>query len=182
MECNYNNNWVKSSPFQKKKKGKKKKYTLKQSLTPVLSFLFVGLLFAGKKFNFNFVIQAQAKIVGSLQKSSEIMKLVNSLVRLPEIQKNMMELQSEMMKAGILDEMMEDALDGLNEEDGLEEEAEGEVEKVLFELTDGKLQEFLSLSISLFLSLALLLIPPTNFFRTPGTSGSSWSHLGSQSK
>lgn len=66
------------------------------------------------------------------------MTLVNTLVRLPEIQKNMMELQSEMMKAGILDEMMEDAMDGLNEEEGLEEEAEGEVEKVLFELTDGK--------------------------------------------
>jgi charged multivesicular body protein 3 len=45
-------------------------------------------------------------------------------------------------QAGIMEEMMEDTLDSgvLGEdEDELETEAEGEVDKVLFELTDGKL-------------------------------------------
>jgi hypothetical protein len=32
--------------------------------------------------------------------------------------------------------MMEDAIEGLDE-DGIEEEAEGEVDKILFEITDG---------------------------------------------
>lgn len=43
-------------------------------------------------------IEAAAKISGSLQKSSEIMKIVNSLVKLPEMQKNIHEMVQEMMK------------------------------------------------------------------------------------
>ena len=50
----------------------------------------------------------------------------------------MRELSKEMTKAGIMEEMMEDTLEGL-EPEGLEEEAEEEVEKVLWELTKGQL-------------------------------------------
>ncbi|CAD6962121.1 unnamed protein product [Tilletia laevis] len=50
--------------------------------------------------------------------------------------------QMAMYKAGIMEEMMDDTLDsgvlGEDEEE-LEEEAQGEVDKVLYELTDGKL-------------------------------------------
>lgn len=81
---------------------------------------------------------ATMKVAGSLQKSTDIMKMVNTLVKLPEISKVMMEMQQEMMKAGIIEEMIEDTLEGLDEPD-LEEEAEEEVEKVLFEITDGLL-------------------------------------------
>lgn len=69
------------------------------------------------------------------------MKLSNQLVKLPEISKVMREMSSEMMKAGIMEEIMEDTLDSgvLGEdEDELEEEAQGEVDKVLWELTDGE--------------------------------------------
>jgi hypothetical protein len=38
-----------------------------------------------------------------------------------------------------MEEMMDDTLEGLDEDEELEEEADEEVEKVLFELTDGKL-------------------------------------------
>jgi hypothetical protein len=38
-----------------------------------------------------------------------------------------------------MEEMMEETLDSVNEDDELEEEADAEVDKVLFELTDGKL-------------------------------------------
>jgi charged multivesicular body protein 3 len=52
------------------------------------------------------------------------------------------------LQAGIMEEMMEDTLDSgvLGEdEDELEEEAQGEVDKVLFELTDGAYREPLCL-------------------------------------
>jgi hypothetical protein len=38
-----------------------------------------------------------------------------------------------------MEEMLDDTLEGLDEDEELEEEADEEVEKVLFELTDGKL-------------------------------------------
>ena len=44
-------------------------------------------------------------------------------------------------QAGIMDEMLEDTLASLDDEEELEEEADAEVDKVLFEITDGKLGE-----------------------------------------
>jgi charged multivesicular body protein 3 len=44
------------------------------------------------------------------------------------------------IQAGIMEEMMDDTLD-MQDEDELEEEADAEVDKVLFELTNGKLGE-----------------------------------------
>lgn len=41
---------------------------------------------------------AQVKIAGTLKKSTEIMKLVNRLVKLPEIGKAMQDMSAEMMK------------------------------------------------------------------------------------
>ena len=91
------------------------------------------------------------------------MKLSNSLIKLPELSKTMQSMTQEMMKvshphpaplhvrqcakrhptgvqAGIMSEMVDDALDGLDEnEDELDEEAQEEVDKVLFQITDGKL-------------------------------------------
>ena len=78
---------------------------------------------------------AVVKVTGALQKSTEVMKIVNRLIQLPQISNNMMELSKEMMKAGMIEEMVNDALDMDNEE--IEEEAQQEVDKVLFELTDG---------------------------------------------
>lgn len=82
------------------------------------------------------------KVTGSMQKSTEIMKLSNQLVKLPQVSKVMREMSQEMMKAGIMEELLDDTLDSgvLGEDDEeLETEAEGEVDKVLFQLTDGKL-------------------------------------------
>ncbi|KAJ3053819.1 Charged multivesicular body protein 3 [Rhizophlyctis rosea] len=83
---------------------------------------------------------AMLKVAGSLTKSTEVMKLVNNLVKLPEISQTMQEMSQEMMKAGIIDEMMEDAI-AFGDEEDIEEEAESEVNNVLFELTDGALGE-----------------------------------------
>ncbi|KAF5388029.1 hypothetical protein D9615_000458 [Tricholomella constricta] len=83
---------------------------------------------------------AMIKVTGSLQKSTEIMKLSNALIKLPQISQTMREMSMEMTKAGIMEEMLEDTLE-MDEDDELEEEANAEVDKVLFELTDGKLGE-----------------------------------------
>lgn len=84
---------------------------------------------------------AVRKIEGSIRASVGIMKDVNALVRLPELAGTMRELSVELMKAGVIEEMVEDTLpqdDGLLEED---EEAEGEVDKVLGEILKGKMEK-----------------------------------------
>ncbi|OCH94118.1 vacuolar sorting protein Vps24 [Obba rivulosa] len=81
---------------------------------------------------------SMVKVAGSLQKSTEIMKLSNALVRLPQISQTMREMSMEMTKAGIMEEMLDDTLE-MEDDQELEEEADAEVDKVLFDLTNGKL-------------------------------------------
>ncbi|GAB6032156.1 Charged multivesicular body protein 3 [Chamberlinius hualienensis] len=82
---------------------------------------------------------ATSKLAGSLQKSTEVMKSMNSLVRIPEVQATMTELSKEMMKAGIIEEMVEDTMEGMDNQEDLEEAAQEEVDKVLWEITAGHL-------------------------------------------
>merc|ERR1712126_104163 len=81
---------------------------------------------------------ATLKVAGALSSSTEVMKVMQQLVKFPEIQKTMMDMSREMMKAGILEEMLDDTMETLDDPD-IEEEVESEVDKVLFELTEGKL-------------------------------------------
>ncbi|KAJ3262340.1 Charged multivesicular body protein 3 [Boothiomyces macroporosus] len=67
---------------------------------------------------------AVIKVTGALEKSTQVMKVVNKLMKLPEISHTMTEMSKEMMK-----------------DEDIEEEAQEEVDKVLFELTDGLLGE-----------------------------------------
>ncbi|KAF8351409.1 vacuolar sorting protein Vps24 [Amanita rubescens] len=73
-----------------------------------------------------------------VKKSTEIMKLSNALVKLPQLSQTMRQMSMEMTKAGVMEEMLEDTLQ-MDDDEELEAEADEEVEKVLFELTDGKL-------------------------------------------
>ncbi|KAI8474164.1 MAG: Snf7-domain-containing protein [Monoraphidium minutum] len=77
---------------------------------------------------------AMVKVIGSLQKSTDVMKLVNESLRLPEMTRNMMEMAREMEKAGLIQEMTSDALEGALGGDDLEEEADAQVEAVLAEV------------------------------------------------
>ena len=77
------------------------------------------------------------RMSGSIQKSTEVMAVMRNLVKLPEIQAAMMDLSKEMTKAGLIEEMMEDTFESL-EDDDLEEEADKEVDKVLWEITNGE--------------------------------------------
>ncbi|KAI8985246.1 Snf7-domain-containing protein [Pilobolus umbonatus] len=83
---------------------------------------------------------ATLKVAGSLQKSAEVMKLVNQLARLPEISQSMQQLSMEMTKAGIMEEMISDTMEMMDDED-IEEAADEEVNNVLFQITDGLLGE-----------------------------------------
>ncbi|KAF2145404.1 uncharacterized protein K452DRAFT_220640 [Aplosporella prunicola CBS 121167] len=79
------------------------------------------------------------KIEGSIRASTGIMKDVNTLVRLPELTGTMRELSQELMKAGIIEEMVGDSLPDSELLEDEDDEAETEVDKVLSEVLKDKL-------------------------------------------
>ncbi|KAK4221796.1 Snf7-domain-containing protein [Podospora fimiseda] len=88
---------------------------------------------------------ALRKIEGSIKASVGVMKDVNTLIRLPELGITMQELSVELMKAGIIEEMAGDMLADTtgeyNDYEAEDEEAEGEVEKVLGEILKDRFAE-----------------------------------------
>ena len=68
--------------------------------------------------------------MGALQKSTEVMNAMQALCRLPAVAAIMRELSKEMMKAGILEEMVEDTFESFEDQDELEAEAEDEINNV----------------------------------------------------
>ncbi|KAI1076346.1 Snf7 family protein [Whalleya microplaca] len=85
---------------------------------------------------------AVRKIEGSIRASVGIMKDVNSLVRLPQLQGTMQELSLELMRAGVIEEMVGENLPV--DEDMFEDEeaeADGEVDKVLGEVLKGRMEK-----------------------------------------
>lgn len=81
------------------------------------------------------------KIEGSIKGSTGIMKDVNALVRLPELTGTMRELSQELVKAGIIEEMVGDSLPDKELLEGEDEEAETEVDKILGEVLRDKLPQ-----------------------------------------
>lgn len=79
------------------------------------------------------------KIEGSIKASTGIMKDVNSLVKLPELTGTMRELSQELIKAGIIEEMVSDSLPDSQLLEDEDEEAEAEVDKVLGEILKDRL-------------------------------------------
>ncbi|KAF6140296.1 hypothetical protein GIB67_000344 [Kingdonia uniflora] len=77
---------------------------------------------------------AIARTVGHIQKSSEVMKIVNNLMKAPEVAATMLEFSKEMTKAGVIEEMVNDAVDSALDSEDIEEETEEEVDRVLSEL------------------------------------------------
>ncbi|XP_068247836.1 charged multivesicular body protein 3-like [Palaemon carinicauda] len=69
---------------------------------------------------------ATLRVPGSLQQLTEVMKAMQELVKLFEISKTT--LSQEMMKTGIIEEMLKDTM-GILELEKLEEEAQQEVDK-----------------------------------------------------
>lgn len=79
------------------------------------------------------------RIEGSIKASTAIMKDVNSLVRMPELTGTMRQLSQELVKAGVIEEMVGDTLPDEELLDAEGEEADAEVEKILGEVLKEKL-------------------------------------------
>lgn len=76
---------------------------------------------------------ATMRMASSMTKSAEVMGQINALVKVPEIQESMTSMRREMIRAGLVDEIIEESMEGMDGPD-LEEEAEEEVDRVLDEL------------------------------------------------
>ncbi|KAG0677230.1 Vacuolar protein-sorting-associated protein 24 [Pichia californica] len=81
--------------------------------------------------------QQLIKLKGSLQKSTGIMQDMNQLVRVPQISRTVQELSKELVKSGVIDEMVSDALDSAEWEDEDLDENE-EINDILTEILDSK--------------------------------------------
>eukprot|EP01060_Flectonema_neradi_P009205 TRINITY_DN16585_c4_g2_i1.p1 TRINITY_DN16585_c4_g2~~TRINITY_DN16585_c4_g2_i1.p1 ORF type:complete len:214 (+),score=48.83 TRINITY_DN16585_c4_g2_i1:93-734(+) len=77
---------------------------------------------------------AQHKIAGSFKASGEIMKEMNALVKVGEVQETMMEMQKEMMKCGMISEQMDEVIDGALEVEDESDEAEDAISAVIDEV------------------------------------------------
>ena len=73
---------------------------------------------------------SQYKLAGCIKSSAEVMASMNNAIRLPEIHQSMVMMATEMQKAGLIEEMVDDMMDT----DDIEDEADEEVEKVLMEM------------------------------------------------
>ncbi|CAM9260748.1 unnamed protein product [Ectocarpus fasciculatus] len=82
---------------------------------------------------------ALIKVTGVIKKSTEIMASIGDLVKIPELQENMFQLATEMERAGLVEEVVADGL-ALTDAEGLDAQADAEVDKVIAEITEGVLE------------------------------------------
>lgn len=74
--------------------------------------------------------------------SAGLMREVNSLVRLPQLQGTMIELEKELIKAGIMSEMVDDTMEGVQDQDEeMDEEVDKEVNKIVEQYTNDKFEK-----------------------------------------
>ena len=60
----------------------------------------------------------------------QVMKVVNDLIKVPELNQTMQQMSREMMKAGLIEETMGEMVDDALDTDDIEEDADAEVDKV----------------------------------------------------
>lgn len=82
---------------------------------------------------------SQLKLAGSMQKSTDVMRQMNSLTNVREVQQVMMAMSKEMARAGLIDEMMNDTIDDALDDDISDSELDAEVGKVVDEVMQGVL-------------------------------------------
>lgn len=72
---------------------------------------------------------ANVKLAKVMSISSDVMKQINSLINVKEMNKTMMEMQGEMMKLGMVNEMIDDTLSNMN--DDVEIDNQQEVDDII---------------------------------------------------
>ncbi|SCU94961.1 LADA_0G12552g1_1 [Lachancea dasiensis] len=124
----------------------------KQNDTRTVRIYAKELYQINKQYQRIYVSKAQLQSVGmkieeafrmqSLQEnmasSAVLMREVNSLVKLPYLQHTMMELEKELVKSGMISEMIDDTME-LAEDEEMEEEVDQEVNKIVEQYTSNKL-------------------------------------------
>ncbi|GMI60537.1 hypothetical protein ScalyP_jg8556 [Parmales sp. scaly parma] len=80
---------------------------------------------------------ASIKLSKCMSKSADVMKAMNDVINLPKLNVEMREMAREMEKAGLIEELIGDAIDDAVGGEELEEAASHEVNKVLEELAIG---------------------------------------------
>ena len=60
---------------------------------------------------------ATIRVTGAIEKSTGVMSSMQKLIKEPELRKTMQQMSKEMMKMGMIDEMMDDAMESLDDED-----------------------------------------------------------------
>eukprot|EP00386_Alphamonas_edax_P009363 GDKI01030817.1.p1 GENE.GDKI01030817.1~~GDKI01030817.1.p1 ORF type:complete len:232 (-),score=78.13 GDKI01030817.1:605-1264(-) len=83
---------------------------------------------------------ATMRVTDSIKSSTEVMQKMNALVKVQEISATVQELSKEMIKMGLIEEMVGDAIDSMDPA-GLEDETEVEVNAVMEELAAGVLSQ-----------------------------------------
>ncbi|RLV93626.1 Vacuolar protein-sorting-associated protein 24 [Spathaspora sp. JA1] len=79
------------------------------------------------------------KLTQSIGASTAVMKDVNRLIHVGAVSQTMQELSKELMKAGIINEMMDDMVDvDWEEDEELESESQEEINKIITSLTEDK--------------------------------------------
>lgn len=78
---------------------------------------------------------AMIRATGAMQKSAQIMAMMNNLMKAPQMMAVMQAMGREMEKAGLIEEMIGDAVGA--DDDEIEEAADEEVEKAFLEATTG---------------------------------------------
>ncbi|KAI3402421.1 VPS24 [Candida oxycetoniae] len=81
------------------------------------------------------------KLTKSIHASTSVMKDVNQLIYIGAVSQTMQELTKELMKAGIINEMVDDMVDLGEEDEELESESQEEVDKIITSLTEDKLNK-----------------------------------------
>lgn len=84
---------------------------------------------------------AMSNLQQKISQSTLIMKEVNSLVKLPQIMSTMRELETELVKSGVITEMVGDSMDILDEDEELDEEVDEAVSNIISSLTSEKLDK-----------------------------------------
>jgi charged multivesicular body protein 3 len=76
---------------------------------------------------------AMIKLQGVISKSNEVMVAMNQLVSLPEMQATMGSFAREMERAGMIEELVQDTMEGIGGDD-IESEADKEADKIVQEI------------------------------------------------
>jgi charged multivesicular body protein 3 len=86
---------------------------------------------------------SMVKVTGCLQKNTQVMKSMNSLMKLPQMRESMYQMSKEMMKAGLMEDLVNETMESL-EDEGEQEIVDAEVDNIVNQILEGKMLQAVS--------------------------------------